>query len=183
MLSKTTIRTQDVDINIEREARRWWYGKEKQYKIWIHVSRSFDEEDVFIYEKWNINVICSKTDSTNFESTCPGVLMKEMFSFLKNGILTWYVSKPILSNTPPLHGYSGYMKIYYRHRYPHPSWSRRDWLQQVWRKSAWGFSHGLQRNGNKIKSEQRSLITHKYSQFWVGRALGAGTGTLPLGTP
>ena len=29
MLSKTTIRTQDGDINIEREARRWLYvGKQ-----------------------------------------------------------------------------------------------------------------------------------------------------------
>ena len=62
MLSKTTIRAQDGDINIEREARRWWYGKEKQYKIWIHVSRSFDEGDVFIFKKWNINVICFKAD-------------------------------------------------------------------------------------------------------------------------
>ena len=32
MLSETTIRTQDGDINIEREARRWLYGG-KQDKL------------------------------------------------------------------------------------------------------------------------------------------------------
>ena len=32
MLSETTIRTQDGDITIEREARRWWYGGEQDKK-------------------------------------------------------------------------------------------------------------------------------------------------------